>query len=171
MGSLHPLLVHFPIAMLFTYSVIQILLILFKQDQKKFQLSLCILLLVGVLGGGASLSSGEALESLRGENALMELHAFFATTTIWIYAAILIAMLVMYIYKFDNIKKYIKNSSLHKFITILYNISNIIVSPKIIVILSFIGLVTLSITGALGGALVRGPESDIFINFIYNLFF
>jgi len=36
---------------------------------------------------------------------------------------------------------------------------------------ALIGAVCLTITGALGGAMVYGPTSDPFVSFIYTLFF
>jgi hypothetical protein len=46
-----------------------------------------------------------------------------------------------------------------------------IFSSQVFVVLAVLGFLALSVTGALGNAITRGPESEPITSFVYHLFF
>ena len=91
MYNIHPLLVHFPIALLFLYSVIKILP--FKRWFPKIAWRDIerVLLLVGVLGAFAALATGDTAEHLVHPNRqLVDAHSTFGAVATWIYGALLV---------------------------------------------------------------------------------
>ncbi len=53
----------------------------------------------------------------------------------------------------------------------LVKIAKWIINTRVSFILALIGIVGITITGTLGGAMVHGPEVDPFVSFVYHLFF
>ena len=73
--NIHPLFVHFPIALLFVYSIIKILPLQKWLPNVAWKHIERVLLLVGVLGAFAALSTGEIAEHLtRPNHDLVETH-------------------------------------------------------------------------------------------------
>lgn len=167
--NIHPLFVHFPIAFLMGYVVFEWLPQ--KKLQKfapKIQTIKIALLLLGVLSGFVALMTGELAEELVGEHPVVELHSFFATLTIAIFAVLSVAILWPW-----------TRASLARGLSWLPGswlraidaVTRVIVKRPIVLLLSLAGFVTLLITGALGGAMVYGPEVDPVVSFVYSLFF
>ncbi len=111
LAGLHPLVIHFPIALLMAYSVFVFLS--FWNSDRYFPAAL-IILLMGVLGGIFSVLSGnQAAELFRRENFLIspiiqnaiEDHEFFATVTLWLYIFLLAVSFFLYVkHLLDNKK-------------------------------------------------------------------
>jgi len=172
MLNVHPLVVHFPIALLTLYALIECcrFKVLLKQS---WLLPLkTVLLVIGTLGAFASLQSGEMIEdsfeSVFGD--LMEVHASFAAASTWVFAALALVYLIAWIVQ-EKIFVPKKSSSLQTPWSIVKAISSFVLKPFIIIPLAVIGLVLLTITGALGGAMVHGTDVDPLVKWIYNLFF
>ena len=88
--NIHPILVHFPIAFFFIYSIVKILplrkwfpSIAWKDIER-------LLLVVGMLGAFAALATGDTAEHLtHRSHAIVEMHSNFAAASVFIYAVIL----------------------------------------------------------------------------------
>lgn len=154
--NIHPIIVHFPIALLFLYSVIRILplyrwlpAVAWKQTER-------ILLICGVLGAFAASATGEVAEHLvQPDHKLVEMHAFFAGASTWIYGLLLLGELLTVSIPFLSskitfpriieyariIEKFLTQNSLSKF-------------------LAFLGLIAITLTGMLGGVMVYGLSAD-----------
>lgn len=163
--NIHPIIVHFPIALLFLYSVIKIL------PLKRFVPSIAwthvekVILLFGVLGAFVASSTGELAEELINPNHdIVEMHERFASITTWIYGILLIGELLAYI----NIY-IIQKLRVPEVIKFFYFIHKILTHSVLSKVLALAGLVTLTITGALGGAMVRGFSSDPLAPFIFRM--
>ena len=88
--NIHPLFVHFPIAFLLLYSLIRILPFERLIPSLSWRHIQQVLLLAGILGAFLSNTTGEIAEHLvRPEEALVEMHAFFALASTWIYGLLL----------------------------------------------------------------------------------
>jgi uncharacterized membrane protein len=156
--NIHPIFVHFPIALLCVYSLLKIVplykwfpSIAWKQTER-------VLLLLGVMGGFASLYTGEIAEHLvRPEHNLVEMHSVFATVSVWVYSALLIGEIVSVIAMKRTLPKSIVG--LGKFLT------NRWVSG----ILALIGLITISVAGLLGGVMVYGTSADPFAEVVLKI--
>lgn len=62
--GMHPLVVHFPVALLAVVPLFILLAIIFKEQQKSFTISALILMLLGTLGAIVAVMTGEAAMTL-----------------------------------------------------------------------------------------------------------
>lgn len=156
MTNIHPLFVHFPIALLFVYSIIKIFPLqkwlpsIAWRDIEK------ILLTVGILGAFAALSTGETAEHIfKPDHALVEAHATFANIATWIYAALLVGILIgmarLHTF-FAKLPKWLQ--------TFLIALEKILTNKTCSAILALLGLVDIAVTGLLGGVMVYGADAD-----------
>lgn len=184
--NIHPLFVHFPIALLTVYAVMEFggpmllkILKVFKKEgtelaqfitSELYKNIKAFLVIVGAVLGFPTLQTGEmaehAMRAASGDtqgfgttNAgqLIELHSTFATASVWLFAVLAVA----YILKHSWFNKY----------AILKKISDIVLNPCLAGILAVAGIILLTITGALGGAITYGPDVDPIVQYIYNWFF
>lgn len=165
MPNFHPLLVHFPIALLTIYSLLE-----FARFPKLIRQPWFFYLKASlvILGTGAALLAGlsgaaieEHLDHAGGEqlHQLVELHSKFAFASGVIFALISVSYLITWVRR-ENIAP--ENPALSK-------ASIFLQKAYILVPLALIGLGLLTITSALGGALVYGPDVDPFVRWIYDL--
>ncbi|MBY0328601.1 hypothetical protein K2Q02_00690 [Patescibacteria group bacterium] len=154
--NIHPLFVHFPIALLFVYSIIKIIplqkwfpAVAWKHIERA-------LLLVGVLGAFVALSTGETAEHLtRPNHDLVEAHALFATTATWMYGLLLAGEILSVIIPLITTK--ITSPKALKAITF---IKDLLTHSILSTTLAVLGLLAISITGLLGGVMVYGTTAD-----------
>ncbi|WP_042349906.1 DUF2231 domain-containing protein [Bacillus massiliigorillae] len=142
---LHPLLVHFPIALLIIGAVVEIVNVFLKKETlNKMGTTLIV---IGFISGIATVLSGDGAEEFAFSNwgrilhDQVELHSFFADLSMIIFG-VLTAIKLLFkhtFFKFEFLKKPIFKSGL---ITIL------------IIILSISGTALMAITGHLGGKIV-----------------
>lgn len=163
--NLHPIFVHFPIAMLLVYSVIKLLPLAKwfpKANWKDIELAL---LFIGVVGSFFALATGETAEHLvRPSRDLVEAHSLFATISTWIYGALLLGeVLAMFTSWYEN---KMKNQEILKVVNFLKtNLTNKFYSG----VLSFLGLIAISLTGLLGGVITYGVGADPFAAIVLQL--
>ncbi len=154
--NLHPIFVHFPIALLFVYSIIKILplqrwfpSVAWKHIERS-------LLFFGVLGAWVALSTGEVAEHLsRPNHDLVEAHALFATTATWMYGLLLAGEIISVAMAWITVK--VKSE---KILKIVVFIKDLLTHPILSIILAVLGLMAITITGLLGGVMVYGTSAD-----------
>jgi uncharacterized membrane protein len=164
--NIHPLIVHFPIALLTVYSILE--LIRSKTIVEKYNLlyTKALLLFVGILGGFFALQSGDMASEMidrASRNNILRSHEMFAQITIILYSLLALG----YVLKFSL--NYLAKKNF-KYLEIVEDLSIIILSPIVSIGVSIIALTTLSITGGLGGILVHGPDTDFITNILYKIF-
>lgn len=169
-AQLHPVVVHFPIALLTLYALLE--LIPFKKivADPRWILAKRVLLFVGTLGIFMALSTGE---ERGGENfepgTVLAYHSLFATITVWIFGLLAGSQFVMtvtiWVTRFVT-----KREWLYVIWKIIERIARIFTLRPILIIGSLVGLITLTITGALGGGMVYGPDADPMVSFVYKIF-
>jgi len=168
MFDVHPMVVHFPIAMLVFYSLFEAIpqrwIARWKSSCTSIKLAF---LFLGTITSWLALSTGEVAEERVGETVLVDTHALFANATSWIFSILAVAYLWSAVLR-PFLQK--KNLPLPRIIdTILNRLTGIILFRPLVIILSLAGLVAITITGALGGAIVYGPDIDPFVSFFYHL--
>ncbi len=92
-AGLHEKIIHFPIALLITYPVIEVIAVLSKKDF--FSKAAMLLLFFGVLGAIAAVISGNQLFLLNPDlseksSIIFRNHEFYANITVWLFAALMI---------------------------------------------------------------------------------
>ncbi|MES2409772.1 MAG: DUF2231 domain-containing protein [Patescibacteria group bacterium] len=164
--NIHPLFVHFPIALLMLYSILELIKV--KNIEEKFNLlyTKSILLFAGMIGGFVALQTGDIASHLlpRDERtSILHFHEMFAQMSIFLYGILAFG----YILKF--IEPYLTSTNF-KFNWLVTDLRIIILSPIVSINLSILGFITLTITGGLGGILVYGPNVDFVTTFLYTIF-
>ncbi|MFZ4500438.1 MAG: DUF2231 domain-containing protein [Minisyncoccia bacterium] len=163
--NIHPLFVHFPIAFLFIYSLIKIVPVkrwLPKVSWKDIER---VLLVVGVLGAFAALSTGEAAESLvRSNPQLVETHAVFATAATWMYGLLLSGEILLLLIPWIP-----ANFQAVKIVKALTIVKDILTHRILSIVITILGLLTLSLTGLLGGVITHGVTADPVAPFVLRI--
>jgi uncharacterized membrane protein len=165
MYNIHPIFVHFPIALLFIYSVIKI--IPFQKWLPKISWIQIerVLLFVGVLGAFSALYTGDIAEHLTDPNRqIVELHSSLAYLSTFLYGLLFIGELLA-IFSPIFVKKF-NNFTVNKFIAFFEKI----LTDRIFgIVVSLFGLLAISLTGLLGGVLVYGTSADPIAGLVLKL--
>ncbi len=159
--NIHPLVVHFPIALLTLYSVLEVLRRFTKQDFWKPLRA--VLVVAGTVGAFASLQTGEIAEHAYGDGMrnVLEMHALTANISTYIYGFLAILYVIDALQARGQLKPYAWLSS----------IKNTVLNSVIADIGAIIGFALLGLVGALGGILVYGPDADFVTSFVYSMLF
>ena len=164
--NIHPILVHFPIAFFFIYSIVKVLpfrkwfpAVAWKDIER-------LLLVVGMLGAFAALATGDTAEHLTHRSrAIVEMHSNFAAISVFIYAVILAGEVVAIFNK-----SFAPKLKLHPRITeFLTLVEKILCNQAFTVTLAILGFIGIFVTGLLGGAMVYGATADPFAPFVLKL--
>lgn len=152
--NIHPILVHFPIAFLLLYSAVKILpleklfpIIAWKHIER-------VLLLSGLLGAIGSILTGDvARHMVQPNRQLVEIHETFAYLSTWIYGFLLVVEIIA-------ISKYNQFIKIQMINDILLFVENNFSKGLVSKLLAFLGIISISITGLLGGAMIYGVSAD-----------
>ena len=155
--NLHPLFVHFPIALLFIYSIIKILPLEKWFPSVSWKHIERTLLVLGTLGAFAALTTGEIAEEISKPNhQLVEMHSAFANISTWVYTALLLGEILSVI----KDKFALKLESMAFVKKVIFFVHSILTNEILSIALAFIGLVAICVTGLLGGVMVYGTSAD-----------
>ena len=169
--NIHPLFVHFPIGILTLYVFFEIVRLQIITKQPFYFDVKAILVVFGTFAGFIATTTGDIAEELAsaGLNTvagadilpLMETHAFFAVSTITLFAV----LAGSYLFEFCTQRQWLSFVTKHTF---LQKLSRLI--QKSSVVLALIAMVLMFITGGLGASIVYGPDFDPVIALIYDIF-
>lgn len=165
--NIHPIVVHFPIALLTLYSLLEIASLFGRRRTKKLEQTKLFLLFVGTIGTFFALQSGEMAEDYLGMkwSSLIHTHEEFAEKTYTIYIIICIYYLLI-IGKTYNLQHRLP-PSLQRIITTILDRKY---TSYLIIVLAAVWLMFLTITGALGWAISQWPDADPIVRLMYDLF-
>ncbi len=163
--NIHPIIVHFPVALLTIYSLIKIIPFRKKFPNFAWHDVELVLLSLGIVGAFASNSTGEIAEHLvRPPHQLVETHATFAAIATWMYGLLLAGEVINWIQnKFSN------NPKFQKWGKTVSTIGQLLNNKVLVLLLALFGLIAIFITGLLGGVLVYGVTADPIAPFVLNL--
>ena len=111
LADLHPVVVHFPVALLVTYSFLEIIGIVF--NKKLFTQSAYILLIIGIIGVFISVLTGnQAFEDYqywnKASSNIFNSHQFYANITIWFFVFVTVFRTFLVVKKkFNGVIKYL----------------------------------------------------------------
>lgn len=173
--NIHPLIVHFPIALLTIYSLLEVGAYCLPALRRQEWISpvKSFLLFVGVLAVFAGLVTGGIAEELLGgpETSVLEMHSSFAGATAVLYFFIAAAYLVRI---FDTKGWGDRIVGTHTFLIRIWGgkkyIARHILDTWFLPVLALLAFASMTVTGALGAVLVYGPNIDPFVSFIYHVF-
>ena len=102
--------------------------------------------------------TGEIAEHLvRPEHDLVEMHSAFATISVWIYCALLIGEIILII----AMKRALPN--------VIVGLGKILTNRWLSGVMALVALITISVTGLLGGVMVYGTSADPFAEIVLKL--
>lgn len=172
--NIHPIFVHFPIALLTLYALFELLRFKKLLAQPWFEYVKASFLIIGSLTSFLALQTGELAEEGIGRgnselHRLVETHSAWASVSAWIFAVLAVVYLVVFINR-GALGVRLQSSILKRIWNPLSTIAGWIYRHSwIMIIASLAGLIAITITGALGGAIVYGPEADPLVKFIYPI--
>lgn len=172
MLNIHPILVHFPIAFLTVYALLEC--VPFKRiTQLPYWFYLkAALVIIGTLGSIAAFLNGNILKSLfRSDShlsALVDRHSQFALATVLLFC------LISAIYALEWCGREHLSARMHGKMKSIFEwkvrIAHQLYASPLRVILAIVGLALVTITGGLGGTIVYGPDIDPVAGFVYRMF-
>lgn len=167
--NIHPIFVHFPIALLTVYAFFEMISWGKLQKNITWLWIKAALLWTGFLSAFPTLETGEMAEDLFGSSELLERHEFFGVASVWVFGVIagLYAIFFLNQYLMHNSKQL--SAQAEKGIKIINVVLFFFAQPWRF-LFALAGFALLSIAGALGGALAHGPNADPVVRFIYDLF-
>ena len=168
--DLHPLFVHFPVALLTVYAFLEV--IRRWTPAEGWRLARTILVVTGTAFAFVSLSTGEGAEHAFQKKELfnvLELHSLMATVSTWTFAILAIC----YIVSIESIQSLSARGPLkvRAAIAKITAIAGFVRRSVIADCLAILGFITLGLVGALGGILAYGPDFDPITHAVYSLLF
>ncbi len=170
LAQIHPVIVHFPIALLTLYALLE--LVPFKKTwtDPKWIFAKRVLLFVGTLAVFAALETGEARggEVIEPGTALAY-HEKVATVTEFVFIILAGSQLIMTVT--NVVTRFVsKREWMYVIWKILEKIAKFLTLRPVVIVLALFGLICVTFTGALGGGMVYGPEADPMVKAVYTLF-
>lgn len=168
--NFHPLIIHFPIAFLTVYAILEFIRIKKIQDLPYWFYVKAALVVIGSASTIPALFSGKLIEhGFQDRRHLVNVHSFWAELTTVIFGIIALSYFIEIVAR-NNLFGIKLGKSLDSIWQIKQKFSKIVLETKLVLLLALLGLVAVIITGALGGIIVYGPSLDPFTQFIYNIF-
>lgn len=163
--NIHPLFVHFPIGILVLYTAFEILRFGFITKRPAYFEMKAMLVIIGTITAYLTSFTGEMAEELLSTTdpakmPLVEVHSRYAGATVVIFS-LLAGAYIIALCKQNHRFAFITR------ISFIQKPARLIL--KIAPLLATLGLLTITITGALGAALVYGPQVEPVVTFIYTL--
>lgn len=161
--NIHPAVVHIPVACLMLYALFELVRFRRLLERPYWFYVKGMLVLVGAIGAWIARQTGEVIEdafAVGSTARVVEMHAQWATATAVLFSVIALAYGVSWLQR-EFVVRWIWPQKFSRFLLRGY----------VIVPLAALGLIAITVTGALGGSITRGAEADPFISLVYRLLF
>jgi uncharacterized membrane protein len=176
--NLHPIFVHFPIALLTIYTLTEFIGIKRLTQHASWFYIKAFLLIVGTGSSFFARQTGEMIEhQFKGgpQTKLLEMHELWANLTIAFFCFLSLLYLAAWVRRdlreAPVVGRIIALPVISQVLAIAARIYDVFASSALMMIAALIGLVLITIVGGLGGALAYGPNVDPVVRFVYDLFF
>lgn len=164
--NFHPILVHFPIALLTVYALLEVAsLIKPIRDRAYVFYVKAVFLLGGTLAAIPAYLTGylqkQTMQPGTTFYRVMIIHSHWALATIVIFACLAVVYAAAWLCReWTRMPEGLKKILLwHRYAT----------ETVLVAAVALIGLAAVTVTGALGGSLAYGPDVDPIVSFIYKL--
>lgn len=167
--NLHPIFVHFPIALFLLYSFLRFFPWPKKLPAVDWHLPRVVILVAGLLGAWLSNATGEIASHIaRPNRAILNLHEGFAAASVDVYVVLLIAELFVFFKPEWLENKYLR---ILKPLSPLFSFLKKAFSKSwTFLLLAIVGALLIAMTGLLGGVMVYGTTADPLAAPILKLF-
>jgi len=176
--NVHPIFVHFPIALLTIYAALEVLRFKKWTASPAYTSIKAFLAIIGTVTAVVAFSTGDTATSvIRSHPELrqvLRVHENFASWTVAIFSVIGVAYLIDAIVRSWNPKPSYQRfiaTPLGKAWKLLEYLASYILRPSVVIILALSGLFFITVTGTLGGLMVYGKSSDPIISALAALLF
>lgn len=175
--NIHPLFVHFPIALLAIYGIMELIHTDRLNHSDTYAAIKGFLAIVGTLAAYVTLSTGDIAEELllksRGDlRQLIETHSAFASASTIIFSILALAYLIKFIADSKYANASILTAGWFAPVWRALCISSRAVRETVFgQIMALAGIICITITGSLGASIVYGPDADPIVHLIYGMFF
>ncbi len=159
--NIHPIIVHFPIACLVLYTILEVLSLFKTSWREKLLTTKIFLLTIGVFGAFVAIQTGEIAQESMGNSNLLSAHKEYAQMAYKIYLIILI----LYVLLWEKFALRFKNNLIYRIISFVQGLHKY----GVVALLALLACILLSIAGALGGAISHGSQADPIVKFVYDL--
>ena len=167
--NIHPLLVHFPIALLSVYAIFECIRFRKLMELREWFFIKATFLFLGGLGALVAAETGDFGKALFPyQAAIIRVHESFAKGTIIIFGLLALVYLGMCIDRLWGAHLRASKSGA-AWSAIMNVIQKLFVGP-VLVPFALVGLTALIITGALGASIVYGATNDPLLQLINQLF-
>lgn len=158
--NFHLMAVHFPIALLTFYAALEIISFKRLRALPYWWYLKAVLVIAGALSAFATRQTGEMIEhEFAFVKNVVEVHALWATITTAVFALLAICYLIAWISEAypAEISRHATRAKLWKLLTA---VQRFVLKRPVSLLIALFGLIAVTITGALGGAISSGPEVD-----------
>lgn len=165
--NVHPIFVHFPIALLTLYALIELARFPVLQRMQSLQNTKLFLLFIGTLATIPTLIAGKLAQwsldvpSNSHTAEIIRTHSYFALSTATLFTILSVAYAS---------KLYLEHHS-QTTNSLLIKLATIAKIQPLVLALAFIGVALIFTTGTLGGTIVYGPDLDPITHFVNQVIF
>ncbi|MFA7286689.1 MAG: hypothetical protein WC052_03470 [Patescibacteria group bacterium] len=173
--DIHPIVVHFPIALLTVYVGLEFLRFRIVLALPWWRYAKALFLLPGTIGAGVALLTGDIAGESFGAGGdflrILELHELAAQTTTIIFSVLAVCYVLVVATEFGLLERLSGRvaKGLPSFVFNLARIAERVVSSWLAPVTAMAGLMAVTLTGGLGGLLVYGPDLDPITKLLYRL--
>ena len=167
--NIHPVLVHFPIALLTFYSIFECFRFRKLIESREWFYIKATFLFLGGLGALASAATGDYGKHLYpAARSIIGVHENFAIATIAVFGILALIYMGTFIdYLFGTS---IRQSAYAGAWESIMEVGRPLFTAPLLISMAIVGLVLLLVTGALGGSVVYGVASDPMTQLVNQLF-
>ena len=179
MNNFHVLVVHFPVALLSIYAVMEFVRWNRATEKPYWFYLKAVFLVLGTMGAYVAAGFGgliedtiaaEKIATVPNIRGIIDMHSTFAGVTSVIFSFLSFAYIVSWI---EHERPELIKQCLERFpvLHLLVSLKNFLLRTPVVILLAFLGLVAITVTGAIGGGIVSGPSVDPIVTLVYRLLF
>ncbi|MCA9349238.1 hypothetical protein KC878_03835 [Candidatus Saccharibacteria bacterium] len=166
--NIHPIIVHFPVALLTLASVLAVIMQFnrFAKYRKQLSFAYRMLLLIGLAGALVARMTGEAAAELTvRDHDLLERHELFSSLATIFYGLLVFIEFLPSVVAFAAKRNWLKPKTKRSILQFAQKLAN----PKLVSIMAILAVISLVVTGMLGGAMVYGETADPLTKYVLQL--